>query len=254
MAFSTFLAVSLACAGAALSIVLADNQWATDHRWLIPKLWWAASISLLLAIVCTKWCRALFTSHKGKAHGDMTLNAKGRPSSVGAVGAIGKIGANSKVYIGAVGAASEDKNSLTRREKEKPSLAIIGGVRAIECEIPMDYDQNARDFTHAFLHCHTIAIRNNAETSLGEADGIVAHLDFESDTRDSIHVHEGWWKEDSVQQNIHHIGRGETKHLVILLANRDTGELATLPKEWKERAARYLPGEPELLAPSAPGG
>jgi membrane protein implicated in regulation of membrane protease activity len=52
----TFLALCLACAGAAITVFAADPQWAKDHRWLGPWLWVAAAIFLILAALA-RWLR-----------------------------------------------------------------------------------------------------------------------------------------------------------------------------------------------------
>ena len=64
MAFSTLLALSLFCAGGALTLLLADNQWAKDHAWLLPTLWGAAGFFALAAIMSARWFRKLFVSQE----------------------------------------------------------------------------------------------------------------------------------------------------------------------------------------------
>lgn len=53
---ATFLALCLACAGAALEVLLADPQWAKGHAWLGPWLWVAAIIFLSCA-AAAQWLR-----------------------------------------------------------------------------------------------------------------------------------------------------------------------------------------------------
>jgi hypothetical protein len=53
---ATFLALCLACAGAALAVFLTDPIWAEDHAWLGPWLW-VATVILLLCAAAAQWLR-----------------------------------------------------------------------------------------------------------------------------------------------------------------------------------------------------
>jgi hypothetical protein len=63
VAFGTFLTLAVASAGGALAMLLADNEWAKHHAWLMPALWIATGVFTLLAVASSQWWRRLFVSN-----------------------------------------------------------------------------------------------------------------------------------------------------------------------------------------------
>ena len=57
---ATFVAICLFCVGSALTLLGSDNQWARDHAWLLPILWWGFGLSGLGATLSSKWFRSIY--------------------------------------------------------------------------------------------------------------------------------------------------------------------------------------------------
>lgn len=89
MAFGTFLTLSVACAGGAITLLSADNQWSQKHTWLMISLCIAAGVFLLLAIASTKWWRTMFRSEGAPAL-DPGINATATGENAKAA-AVGKV-------------------------------------------------------------------------------------------------------------------------------------------------------------------
>ena len=100
MAFATFLALSLSCAGGALTLVTADNVWAKEHAWLIPYLWVATSIFLACALASARWFRGLFVSQEAFSARAIEQETHGAHSPATAVGSLGDVGPGANVKVG----------------------------------------------------------------------------------------------------------------------------------------------------------
>ena len=132
-----------------------------------------------------------------------------------------------------------------RPEKAKPKV-VQRGVVAKLGEFPY-WDRSSRDWVRETLTCQALAIRNDADSSEGDAYRLVAHLDFDSD-QGSHSINEGWWIEDGDRgaQNQLDIGRSQTKHLLIA-ARSEAGACLAVGKVWHGEVHRYLPDGIEQL-------
>jgi hypothetical protein len=121
------------------------------------------------------------------------------------------------------------------------------GIVETACDLPY-WDGNANEWRTVEVECLALKIRNEPDSSDGEADNIIAHLDFESDLFDTVSVDEGWWIEDAQESGIHtfFIGRSQTKHLVIVVRSGNR-QCYPIPKVWGKLEGRHLPGNSESL-------
>jgi hypothetical protein len=144
-----------------------------------------------------------------------------------------------------IGAQPLQQVAVTRNRRE-PKIVCRGTVSST-CELPY-YDDSQREMISAPAPCTTIAFRNDATTTHDEADNVVAHLDFYSDTGERTSVNEGWWCENSDEGGIHtfYIAKAETKHLVIVAINEREQQCYSLNKRWIHNFGRHLP-EPVTL-------
>ncbi len=130
----------------------------------------------------------------------------------------------------------------SERPQPAPRLVVRGPLNKA-CPFPVPDER----YTTRPLDCVVLAVRNSADSSADEADNVIAHLDFESDTAPTVHIDEGWWCEDQEDtgSNYSSIGRDETRHLVIAI-QADHGCFA-VPKEFKSYHGRNMPGDPIAL-------
>jgi hypothetical protein len=90
------------------------------------------------------------------------------------------------------------------------------------------------------VECHTIAFRN--ATQEASANNVVAHLDFVSDTHETISVNEGWWGEDGERPRTSvpfYISTAQTQHLVVSCTWQE--ECYVIEKRYMSRGATDLP-------------
>jgi hypothetical protein len=91
MGFSDYFSLALACATAVLAMLLADNQWARDHQWLVPVLWVGCVIALFSMLFHARWFRRLFGSQEPSTQEAFTQNIQDSRVS-GDVRMVGEVG------------------------------------------------------------------------------------------------------------------------------------------------------------------
>ena len=82
-----------------------DPAWVQQYRWLIPILWWAAALSMVAAVLFTRWFRSLIVQRIPRPESDRNdrgaFQQQARDSaSNAAVRSIGNIGQGAVVQIG----------------------------------------------------------------------------------------------------------------------------------------------------------
>jgi hypothetical protein len=100
MAFTTFMALALFCAGSAITMLWGENQSAKSHPWLIPTLGALTGIFAAMALASARWFRGLFTSQEKIADKTIEQSTTGANSPAMAVGSIGDFGSGNTVKVG----------------------------------------------------------------------------------------------------------------------------------------------------------
>jgi hypothetical protein len=88
-------------ASGALAMLLADNQWAREHQWLIPVLWSLSGACFIGAILCTKRIRSVFMPREETKREAISLTVRDH-GSVPGIGSMGSIAGKATVYIGSI--------------------------------------------------------------------------------------------------------------------------------------------------------
>jgi hypothetical protein len=94
-----------------------------------------------------------------------------------------------------------------------------------------------------------LIIRNNADSSRGQALNVVAHLEFtSSDNSSRVLINDGWWCEDDRVLMLpgFYIARSETKHLVITGTTKES--CFAIDKQWDRYHQRYFPNNMPILS------
>jgi hypothetical protein len=155
-----------------------------------------------------------------------------------AIGSIRDIGAGANVIIGGA------PPSVPPIQPRPAPRLLARHPRHMTCQFPVPDER----FIRMPMDCVVLGVRNSADSSTDEADNVIAHLKFESDTSPTVHIDEAWWCEDEEDTGVHsfYIGRDETKHLVVAIkADR---EYFAVPKEFKSYHGRNMPGEAVALS------
>jgi hypothetical protein len=200
---------------------------------------WIVSVIAVAHVKSLESARVHFMNETNKPEDKHVPTIKQRTSGKNspAIGSIGNI-TGSNVTIG----------TATKREssyRPTPPQLTPRRVLGMPCNFPIP-DQQELELSE--LPCMVLAIRNNADSSEGTADNVIAHLDFESDQHPPISIDEAWWHEDEdgYAKLTLSIFRSETKHLVLTLKSQD-GQCYAVPKYWDANYYRHLPKEPVLI-------
>jgi hypothetical protein len=85
-------------------MLLSDNQWAKNHSWMLPFLWWGGAIAAMFTILSARWFRSLYlrwsASEESSKQEGIGQETHGGHSTATAVGSIRDVGAGASVKFG----------------------------------------------------------------------------------------------------------------------------------------------------------
>jgi hypothetical protein len=117
------------------------------------------------------------------------------------------------------------------------------------CSFPLaEYDSYREEFKFIELRCSAVAFRNYSNTGRGCARRVVAHLDYDFESGETVSVDEGWWCEDAEDSREpgFFIDEGQTKYLVVSVTGKDS-ECAAVGKKYERGFGRFMPSDVQVL-------